>query len=219
MGQNAQCPLEHNPYLASSSPSSSANRPSRRRTSHIPGPDPVDRLGAIGSAYHHDGPFEATLLARQIPGRAPVDAVRDSNAAALAATPLASIRDCLDSHYPLRGVAMYPPGVGGTGNYDEYDVMVRDGAYRRWPHMDYHDDDRKGKGEPSFTADELDKRRKQDRGNVEAGAGTGTGSKDKQPRRRQEVAGAAAAPSKPGGGSLSRLRKKVRNSLKESGRL
>ena len=162
-----------------------------------------------------------------------MDAVRDSNAAALAATPPASIRDCLDAHYPLQGVAMYPPGVGGTGNYDEYDVMVRDGAYKRWAHLHYRDDDCKGKGEPSFTVDELDKRRKEDRRRrggprAEAGEGAEAGieTKEHKQHKRQEAAGAAAAtgggpvaPSRPGGGALSRLKKKVHNSLKESGRL
>jgi hypothetical protein len=89
----------------------------------------------VGTPYHHDGPYEATLAARQIPGRAPVDALKESNAAILAATPAASIRDCLENHYPLQGVAMYPPGTCGLGDYEEYDVMVKDGNYKRWDHM------------------------------------------------------------------------------------
>jgi hypothetical protein len=112
----------------------STRRP--QRISHIPGPDPVDVLGNImGTPYHHDGPFEATLFARQIPGRAPVDALRESNAHTLAATPNASIVDCLEGHYPLQGVAVLPPGQGGVGMYEEYDVMVQDGGYKRWEHM------------------------------------------------------------------------------------
>jgi hypothetical protein len=107
-----------------------------RKVSHIPGPDTIDRLGTVvGTPYHLDGPYEATLAARQIPGRAPVDALKESNAATLAATPAASIRDCLEHHYPLQGTAMFPPGAGGLAEYEEYDVMVRDGNYKRWDHI------------------------------------------------------------------------------------
>lgn len=133
-----------------------------RKIVPIPGPDTIDRLGAVteGVPYHHDGPYEATLLARQVPGYAPVDAVKGSNAAALAATPQANIVDCLEKHYPLQGTAMFPPGFGGLGDYEEYDVMIRDGDYKRWKHMEYKPEDRKGKGEPSYTLDELDKQRR-----------------------------------------------------------
>jgi hypothetical protein len=64
-----------------------------------------------------------------------VEAVKESNAAAIAATPRANIVDCLEKHYPLQGTAVIPPGVGGMGYYEEYDVMIRDGDYKRWKHM------------------------------------------------------------------------------------
>jgi hypothetical protein len=51
------------------------------------------------------------------------------------ATPAASWRDCFDSHYPLSGVAAYPPGKGGLGEYEEYDIQQRDGDLGRYKHM------------------------------------------------------------------------------------
>jgi len=132
----------------------------RRKISRIPGPDPIDRLGAIGGAYHHDGPFEATLFARQQVRHAPIAAVKHTNAAALAATPKASIQDSLEGHYPLQGTAMFRPGEGGVGMYEEYDVNVRDGKWGRWDHMYYRDEDRRAKGEPGYTIGELEKQQK-----------------------------------------------------------
>ncbi|KAI5846975.1 hypothetical protein BZA05DRAFT_131633 [Tricharina praecox] len=149
----------------SSRPSSTPRRHSsphrhRRKISQIPGPDPIDRLGAIGGAYHHDGPFEATLFARQQVKHAPIEAVKYTNAAALAATPKASIQDSLEGHYPLQGTAMYRPGEGGLGDYEEYDVNVRDGKWGRWDHMYYRDEDRRAKGEPGYTVGEFEKQQK-----------------------------------------------------------
>lgn len=89
-----------------------------------------------------------------------MEAVKESNAAAIAATPRANIVDCLEKHYPLQGTAVIPPGVGGMGYYEEYDVMIRDGDYKRWKHMEYRDEDRKGKGEPSYTIEEFEKQQK-----------------------------------------------------------
>lgn len=114
----------------------SVPRTHRRKISRIPAPDPIDVLGSVlDTPYHHDGPFEATLLARQVPGRAPVDALKWSNAQTIIATPAASWRDCFDSHYPLSGVAAYPPGKGGLGEYEEYDIQQRDGDLGRYKHM------------------------------------------------------------------------------------
>ncbi|KAI5798967.1 hypothetical protein EDC01DRAFT_649901 [Geopyxis carbonaria] len=139
-----------------------ANRPRHLKKSSIPGADTIDRLGDVlgGIPYHHDGPYEATLAARQIPGYAPVDAVKESNEAAIRATPRANIIDSLEKHYPMQGTAIYPPGVGGVGDYEEYDVMRRDGGYKRWAHMEYKDEDLKGKGEPSYTIEEFEKQQK-----------------------------------------------------------
>lgn len=116
-----------------------AHRSHHLKKSSIPGPDIIDRLGnVLDTPFHHDGPYEATLASRQVRGYAPVDAVRESNLAALRATPRANIIDSLERHYPLQGTAMIPPGHEGPGgeimsDYEEYDVMTRDGNYKRWP--------------------------------------------------------------------------------------
>lgn len=117
-----------------------ANRAPHLKRSGIPGPDTIDRLDNIlgGIPYHHEGPFDATLRARQIPGRSPVEALARSNAEALAATPRANIIDSLERHRPLQGTASVPPGMRAPGgdimpDYEEYDVMRRDGNYKRYP--------------------------------------------------------------------------------------
>lgn len=117
------------------------HRSHRRRRSSIPGPDTIDRLdnGVFGGYYHHEGPYDPTLLARQNGPAPPVEALRESNAAAIAATPTANIIDCLEKHRPLQGTAMVAPGArlpGGEliGGYEEYDMMRQGGGnYRRYP--------------------------------------------------------------------------------------
>ncbi|CUS07351.1 unnamed protein product [Tuber aestivum] len=142
---------------------------SRRRASSIPGPDTIDRLdnGVFGNYYHHEGPYDSTLLARQNGPRPPVEALRESNAAALAATPMANILDSLEKHKPLQGTAMVAPRTrlpNGEfiGDYEEYDMMRQGpgGSYRRYPGFSYLKEDLKGKGEPGYTQDLLDKQRK-----------------------------------------------------------
>lgn len=117
-----------------------ANRAPHLRKSAIPGPDTIDKLDNIlgGIPYHHEGPFDATLMSRQIPGRSPVEALATSNAEAIAATPRANLIDSLERHRPLQGTASIPPGMRAPGGdilpyYEEYDVMTRDGNYKRYP--------------------------------------------------------------------------------------
>lgn len=117
-----------------------ANRAPHLRKNAIPGPDTIDKLDNIlgGIPYHHEGPFDATLRARQIPGRSPVEALATSNAEAIAATPRANLIDSLERHRPLQGTASIPPGMRAPGGdilpeYEEYDVMRRDGNYKRYP--------------------------------------------------------------------------------------
>lgn len=76
------------------------------------GPDSIDSLDNIGpGAYHHGGPYDATLLARNTSSAfSPVEAVKGSNEEALKATPTENIQDSIARHRPLDGVATVPPG-------------------------------------------------------------------------------------------------------------
>lgn len=119
-----------------------ANRHPRLRKKHIVGTDTIDRMDTVGG-FHHDGPYDATLLARNTSYiNSPVQAVRTTNEEALRATPREMIKDSIDKHRPLDGVAMVPPGMedryGNVYNYKEgTDMMIEDspegGAYKRWP--------------------------------------------------------------------------------------
>jgi hypothetical protein len=92
--------------------------------------------------YHHEGPYDATLLSRNTSKNfSPIDAVRGSNAEALKATPKEHIKDALDKHVPLYGTATAPPGSrlisGEVMNYAEGADLMREtdaegGAYKRW---------------------------------------------------------------------------------------
>jgi hypothetical protein len=108
------------------------------------GPDIIDRLDpAIGGVpYHHEGPYDAASLARnRDPKYAPVAALETTNAEALRATPQENVRDALEKHKPLDGVAIVPPGepdrLGRTYNYEEGTDMMREGlngepGYKQW---------------------------------------------------------------------------------------
>lgn len=126
-----------------------ATRSSRSRHRYhrsIP-PDPIDVLDATspGGFYHHGGPYDATLRSRNLhPKTSPLAAVRDSNKAALDATPREFVADSLQKHVPLQGTSTVPPGerdFGGTvmRYEDGADLMREDraegGAYKRWPHI------------------------------------------------------------------------------------
>jgi hypothetical protein len=108
------------------------------------GPDIIDRLDpAIGGrAYHHEGPYDAASLARnRDPKYAPVAALETTNSEAIRATPQENIRDALEKHKPLDGVAAVPPGqpdrLGRTYDYEEGTDMMREGfnggpGYKQW---------------------------------------------------------------------------------------
>ena len=110
----------------------------------MPGADVIDMLdkSMLGGAYHHEGPYDATLFARNTNHMtSPVEAVRGSNAEALRATPREYIKDSLHKHVPLQGTATIPPGLPGFDGkpmrYQEgADLMREDdapgGAYKRW---------------------------------------------------------------------------------------
>jgi hypothetical protein len=72
---------------------------------------------------------------------APVAALETTNAEALRATPQENVRDALEKHKPLDGVAIVPPGepdrLGRTYNYEEGTDMMREGlngepGYKQW---------------------------------------------------------------------------------------
>jgi hypothetical protein len=120
-----------------------ANRSPHLRKKHIPGADMIDSLDdSMSSIYHHEGPYDATLLSRnRNPKTAPVEALRETNSEALKATPRENIRDALEKHVPLQGTAIIPPHhrdmSGQVMEYQEGDDLMRDGdapggAYKRW---------------------------------------------------------------------------------------
>lgn len=110
----------------------------------IPGADSIDRLDPAvgGRAYHHEGPYDAALLSRnRNPKYAPLDALKDSNAEALRATPSENIKDSVERHRPLEGVAAVPPGqpdrFGRRYDYQEGSDLMHepssgDPGYKRW---------------------------------------------------------------------------------------
>jgi hypothetical protein len=117
-----------------------ANRAPHLRKKHYVGPDSIDSLDTVGGAYHHEGPFDATLLAKNISYKtSPVEAVRRTNLEALKATPREMIRDSIEKHRPLDGVASIPSGMadenGRVYHYTEgTDMMIENGGdYKRWP--------------------------------------------------------------------------------------
>ncbi|KAI0466599.1 hypothetical protein F4859DRAFT_518855 [Xylaria cf. heliscus] len=140
-----------------------ANRAPHLRKANQTRPDQIDALDDIapGGIWHHDGPFEAALASRNRDARyAPLAAVAEGNRAALRATPAVNVADAVTRHVPLQGTSTVPPGgVDYTGNvmdYEEGADLMREpdaagGAYKRYEHVQYHPDDLKGKGEPSFT--------------------------------------------------------------------
>ena len=128
-----------------------AHRSPHLRRRHHSGADSIDALDDVfGRAYHHEGPYDAASLARNLePKYAPLAAVTGSNREALKATPREKVKDSIDRHYPLDGTAVVPPGYtdryGRHFNYAEGTDMMREGnpeggAYRRWPGMVCNDD-------------------------------------------------------------------------------
>lgn len=109
----------------------------------MPGADMIDRLDPAvgGRAYHHEGPYDAAALARNRGlENSPLAALKSSNEEALKATPAENIKDALERHKPLDGVAQVPPGVpdrfGRTYDYEEGTDLMRvgtsDAGYKRW---------------------------------------------------------------------------------------
>jgi len=147
-----------------------ANRAPHLRKGHLVGTDSVDRLDDLTSHYHHEGPYDATLLARNTSYvNSPIEAVSTTNEEALKATPREMVKDSVEKHRPLDGVASVPPGIedryGNKYNYREgTDMMIENnpegGAYKRWPGVQYHPDDLKGKGEPSYSVEKALKEHK-----------------------------------------------------------
>jgi len=118
-----------------------ANRSPHLRKQHMPGADTIDKLDIVGGRYHHEGPYDAALLARNMSSTSsPVAALEHSNEEALKATPREKIRDSVVGHRPLDGVAVIPPGARDefdrVYDYEEGTNMMIDGAeggeYRRW---------------------------------------------------------------------------------------
>ena len=100
----------------------------------------VDRLDDASFMYHHEGPYDAANISRNLDWKySPIAAVHDSNEEALRATPRENIIDAITKHRPLEGVAVVPPGVpdrfGRVLNYEEGADLQRErgGDYRRWP--------------------------------------------------------------------------------------
>ncbi len=140
----------------------SANRAPHLRKSHQVLPDTIDSLSTVGSGpYHHGGPYDAALFARNTSEKSsPLRALGHTNQEALKATPREKIIDSVRGHRPLDGVAAYAPGEadrnGHVYEYEQGDNMMisgnpSGGAYKRWEGVNYHPDDVKGKGEPSYS--------------------------------------------------------------------
>lgn len=171
-----------------------ANRAPHLRKKNFTGTDQIDVLDnvGIGGAYHHDGPYDATLASRNRDKRyAPVEAVKETNMEALRATPYERIQDSLKHHVPLHGTAEVPSGMSdGFGRVMEYqegaDLMretdAPGGPYARYDHVPYHPQDYKGKGEPSFTIERDHKARKHGKSKSTSSAGHGANVYEMQPR-------------------------------------
>jgi hypothetical protein len=97
-------------------------RKTSKSSGNIP-QDDVDKLDVTGLlGYHHEGPFDATLAARQVPGYAPLDAVKYGNSLAMGATSQSKMDEVMRGHIPLDGVASIPPGQrDSTGKLLEYE--------------------------------------------------------------------------------------------------
>ncbi|ORY80395.1 hypothetical protein BCR37DRAFT_393758 [Protomyces lactucae-debilis] len=97
-----------------------------RKTSKMSGNiplDDIDQLDVTGLlGYHHEGPFDATLAARQVPGYAPLDAVQYGNNLAMRATGQSKMDEVMRGHIPLDGVASVAPGErDSTGELLDYE--------------------------------------------------------------------------------------------------
>jgi len=188
----------HKPLDVIRRDSRKAHRSPHLNKRQLPGADQIDRLDPAlgGRAYHHEGPYDAALLARNMDSKtAPIAALETSNQEALKATPRENIKDALERHKPLDGVAQMPPGVpdqlGRTYEYEEGADMMReaggdDPGYKRWAGkvcveissqhfqithtaQDYDPEDLKGQSEPTFSLDRAFQAHKIDDRGIEMG--------------------------------------------------
>lgn len=164
--------MSHRPLEVIRKEAKMADRAPHLRKKHRPGADTIDALDdSMDMAYHHEGPYDATLLARNTSyTSSPVAATMNTNQEAIKATPKEFIRDTLDKHVPLQGTAVIPSGMPGIDgrimDYEEGTDLMRDpsaggGAYKRWEGVKYLPEDLKGKGEPSFSIEKALKEHKQ----------------------------------------------------------
>ncbi|KAL3465304.1 hypothetical protein BJX64DRAFT_285559 [Aspergillus heterothallicus] len=116
--------------------------------SQLVNPDIIDRLDTTSRfSYHHEGPYDAVYPERnRTVDQSPLEALRESNAEALKATPEHKIADAIERHRPLDGVAYYPPGhtdqEGQTYDYQEgYNMMTDYGNFARFPGLKFTDED------------------------------------------------------------------------------
>lgn len=140
LGERFPGDKSHKPLDMLRRDSKRAHRSPHLRKNHQPGPDTIDRLDTINGRYHHEGPYDAALLARNLSWESsPVAAVHDTNEEAMRATPRENIVDSVRKHRPLDGVAVVPPGMkdrfGREYDYKEGDNMMiwGGGNYKRWP--------------------------------------------------------------------------------------
>lgn len=183
--------MSHRPLDTIRKDTKTAHRAHHLRKKNFQGADVIDRLDKTSLSYHHEGPYDAANMSRNISWKhSPVAAVADSNEEALKATPRENIIDAVTRHRPLEGTATVPPGIpdrfGRVYEYEEGADLMREpgGDYRRWPGVQYHPEDLKGKGEPSFTIDKALKEHKM----------YGDSGTEMQFRRRNVSMGAAETP-------------------------
>lgn len=157
----------HRPLDTIRQDTKAAHRAHHLRKKNFQGVDVIDRLDKAAPSYHHEGPYDAANFSRNLSWKhSPVAAVADSNEEALRATPRENIIDAVTRHRPLEGTANIPPGMpdrfGRVYDYEEGADLQREpgGDYKRWPGVQYHPDDLKGKGEPSFTIEKALKEHK-----------------------------------------------------------
>lgn len=180
--------MSHRPLDTLRKDAKTAHRAHHLRKKNFTGADVIDRLDNTTFNYHHEGPYDAANISRNLDWKhSPIAAVQDSNEEALRATPRENILDAVNKHRPLDGVAIVPPGVpdkfGRVYDYQEgTDLMREPGAnYKRWPGIEYHPDDLKGKGEPSYTIEKALKDHKK----------YGDSGTEMSTRRRNQSLGAA----------------------------
>ncbi|KAF3905605.1 hypothetical protein AA313_de0209982 [Arthrobotrys entomopaga] len=156
---------------------------SRSNPQRVLAADTIDSLDTSFGlfTFHHEGPYDATLSHRnRNPLKSPVQATRFGNEMALRATLPQDIENSLQFGRPLEGVAIFPPGTRAVGGevleYDEYDLNRRDGNYRRYPGVQYRDEDLKGKGIEGYDGDLADKKRKEAKKQQKQGPSSDTAS-------------------------------------------